>query len=87
MLKKTIIAAAAVAAISTGAIATTSAPAEAGAKFHFHVGGYGPHWGGGVWVPGPGYYGNPCRHWKRKFHRTGRYRFLRKYKRCMRYAY
>ena len=85
MFKKVLTAAAIATVVAVGAVGTTTAPAQAGAKVHFHVGGFGPYWGGGY--HDYGYYGNPCRKWKRKFHRTGRYRFLRKYRRCMRYHY
>ena len=83
MLKQSLAAAATVAIISISAIGATTSSAQAGAKFHLHVGT--PYWGGGYYEPR--YYGNPCRHWKRKFHRTGRHRFLRKYRRCMRWYY
>lgn len=43
MLKKTLMIAAAAAAITTGATALTSSPAEAG-KLNIHVGFYGKHY-------------------------------------------
>ena len=87
MFKKVLTAAAIATVVTVGAIGSTTAPAEAGSKFHFSVGG--PYWGGGYGggYYEPRYYGNPCRHLKRKFHRTGRYRYLRKYRRCMRRWY
>ena len=85
MYKRILTAAAIATVVGFGAVGTTAAPAQAGTSFNFSVGGIGPYWGPGYY--GPGYYGNPCRHWKRKFHRTGRYRFLRKYRSCMRYYY
>ena len=81
MIKRSIATAATVAAITFGAMGATASTASAGVTLHVHGWGapvYG-HWHGG--------YRNPCRRWKRKFHRTGRYRFLRKYRRCMRRWY
>ena len=83
MFKKILTAAAIATVVTVGAVGTTTAPAEAGTKFHFSVGG--PYWGPGHY--GHGYYGNPCRKFKRAYHRTGRYRYLRKYRRCMRHWY
>ena len=80
MFKKTAMGAVAAAAITMTALAGTATSAQA-----HHIGGwYGP----GIVIGGPGfhfgYYGNPCRHWKRKFNRTGRWKYWRRYKRCLR---
>ena len=86
MIKSTLATLATVTAITIGAVGATTAPAQAGVKVYLGHGG----WGHGGWGHGHGWgYGhyNPCRHWKRKYNRTGRYRFLRKYRRCMRRHY
>ena len=91
MFKKILSAAAIATVVTVGAIGTTTAPAEAGSKFHLSIGGGhwgGGHWGGGHWGGGyGGYHGNPCRKWKIRYRHTGRYRYLRKYRRCMRNWY
>ncbi len=87
-LKKTSMALAA-AAIAT---LTIQGSAEAGHHGHGHHGHHGHHRPHVIFDIGAplGYWGvgyvdsNPCKHWKRKYHRTGRVRFLRKYRRCMR---
>ena len=89
MIRKTIITTAVAAVITAGAMGATASTASAGVKVYFGHGGwghgYGHSWGyGHGW--GHGHY-NPCRKWKRKYHRTGRYRYLRKYRRCMRHYY
>ena len=87
MIKKTALGIAAAAAITVTALSGTASTAQAG-NFVFEV--HGPGWG---WSPGyhgfHGHYGwrNPCRHWKRKFNRTGRRYFLRRYNRCMRHYF
>ena len=84
MFKKTILGIAAAAAITVTALSGTTTTAQAG-NFYF---GINPGWGHGhFYGGGHGYYRNPCRHWKRKWRRTGRYYFLRKYRRCMRRHY
>ena len=85
MIRKSIATTAAVAAITVGAMSATASTASAGVSVHVHGGHY--LWGGPVYGHWHGGYRNPCRHWKRKWHRTGRYRFLRKYRRCMRRWY
>ena len=80
MIKKSIATAATIAAITMGAMGASTTSASA-LSVHVH-GGWG--WGGPVYGHWHGGYRNPCRHWKRKWHRTGRYRYLRKYRRCMR---
>ena len=78
MFKKTVTGIAAAAAITFTALAATATGAQAGSNWHFSIGvpsishGY---YGGGA------YYGNPCRHWKRKWRRTCRYYYLRRYRR------
>ena len=84
MIKKTALGIASAAVITVAALAGTTSSAQAGGGFSFGFSGYG---GPTVYFGGPvyhGYYGNPCRHWKRKFNRTGRRYFLRRYNRCMR---
>ncbi len=83
MLKKTALGIAAAAAITVTALSGTATTAQAG-NWSFHVGV--PFYGHGFYG-GHGYYRNPCRHWKRKWRRTGRYYFLRRYRRCMRRHY
>ncbi|MEM8647652.1 MAG: hypothetical protein AAGF86_15080 [Pseudomonadota bacterium] len=83
MFKQTALGIAAAAAITVTALSGTTTTAQAG-NFHFHVGV--PYYGG-AYYGGHGYYRNPCRHWKRKWRRTGRYYFLRRYRRCMRRHY
>ncbi|MEM7496123.1 MAG: hypothetical protein AAF471_08475 [Myxococcota bacterium] len=81
MLKKTLLGLAAAAAITVTALSGTTTAAQAG-KVQIHIGGWGHgHYG---FYGGHGYR-NPCRHWKRKWRRTGRYYFLRRYRRCMRH--
>ncbi len=82
MLKKTALGIAAAAAITVTALSATTTGAQA-AKFGFYFGGPGFSVGHGF----HGGWGNPCRRWKRKFHRTGRYYYLRRYRRCMRWYY
>lgn len=73
-------------ALAAAAIATMTVQGTAQAKssFSLHIGAPGVFWGPGP-VYGYGHWGhyNPCRHWKRKFHRTGRIKYLKRYKRCM----
>ena len=82
MLKKTLLGLAAAAAITVTALSGTASTAQAG-NFSFHIGG--PSYGHGFYGGGHRYYRNPCRHWKRKWRRTGRHYFLRRYRRCMRH--
>lgn len=80
MFKKTVTGIAAAAAITVTALAGTASSAQAGSNWHFSIGVPGVshgYYGGGT------YYRNPCRHWKRKWRRTGRYYYLRRYRRCM----
>ena len=89
MFKKTFTAIATAAVITVGAMGAATSPAEAGVKI---VIGHTYAHGLPFYFAGPGFYFdhyNPysfrrCWRWKRKFHRTGRRRFLRKYRRCMR---
>lgn len=80
MIKKTLLGIAAAAAITVTALSGTATTAQAG-TFNFHVGIPGVTHG----FYGGGFYGNPCYHWKRKWQKTGRLKFLRRYRRCMRY--
>ena len=84
MLKKTALGIAAAAAITVTALSGTATTAQAG-SWSFSVGV--PYYGGHGFYGGHGYYRNPCRHWKRKWRRTGRHYFLRRYRRCMRRHY
>ncbi|MEM7427766.1 MAG: hypothetical protein AAF441_16860 [Pseudomonadota bacterium] len=82
MIKKTALGAVAAAAIAVTALAGTASTAQAHHKF-----GFGFYGGPSIVIGGPGwhgYYGNPCRHWKRKYRRTGRWKYWRRYKRCLR---
>jgi len=83
MFKKTALGIAAAAAITVTALSGTTTTAQAG-NFSFHVGV--PYYGGHGFYGGH-VYRNPCRHWKRKWRRTGRHYFLRRYRRCMRHTY
>ncbi len=62
--------------LTATAVAAGTTEAEAGKKFYFSV-------------PSPSHQlgkdgqANNCRHWKRKWRRTGRQRFLRKYRNCL----
>ena len=83
MIKKTALGIASAAVISVAALSGTASTAQAGSiGFGFHGGGVGIHFGHGFYG-GHGYYGNPCRHWKRKYRRTGRWKYWRRYKRCL----
>ena len=81
MFKKTALGIAAAAAITVTALSGTASTAQAG-NWSFSIGVPGTYYGGGYYDHG--YYGNPSRHWKRKWRRTGRRYFLRRYRRCMR---
>ena len=84
MIRKTILTITTATVISAAAMGATASTASAGVKVYFNHG-----WGHGYshgWGHSYGHY-NPCRKWKRKYNRTGRYRYLRKYRRCMRHYY
>ena len=85
MIRKTIMTVATAAVISAGAMGATANTASAKVKFDVHIGG-GGFYGHGHVGHGWGHY-NPCRKWLKKYHWTGKYRFLRKYRRCMRWYY
>ncbi len=84
MIRKTALSIAAAAAITAAAMGATASTASAGVSVYLGGGFYGPGvdvgygWGHG------GYY-NPCRRWLKKYHWTGKHRYLRKYRRCMRW--
>ncbi len=83
MFKKTALGAVAAAAITVTALAGTATSAQA----HSYGWGFGSH---GIYFGHGhthGFYGNPCRRWKRKYHRTGRWKYWRRYKRCLRRHY
>ena len=85
MIRKSVLTIATAAVISAAAMGATASTASAGVKVYFGHGGHG--WGHGYnhgW--GYGHY-NPCRRWLRKYNRTGYHRYLRKYRRCMRWSY
>ena len=85
MIKKAALGIASAAIITVAALAGTTSSAQAGGGFSFgFYGGPSFHFGGPVYDGYYGYYRNPCRHWKRKFNRTGRWRYYRRYKRCLR---
>ena len=86
MIRKTVLTVATAAVISAGALGATANSASAGVKFDVHIGGgpvYAHGWGHGH---GWGHY-NPCRKWLKKYRWTGKRRYLRKYRRCMRWYY
>ena len=62
--------------LTATAVVAGTTEAEAGKKFYFSV-------------PSPSHQlgkdgqANNCRHWKRKWRRTGRQHFLRKYRNCL----
>lgn len=84
MIRKTILTIATATVISAAALGATASTASAGFKVYFNHG-----YGHGGWRHGWGHggYGHykPCRRWLRKYNWSGRHRFLRKYRRCMRY--
>ncbi len=82
MLKKTALGIATASAITVAALAGTTSSANA-SSFYFGFGGPGLRVGHGF----HGGWGNPCRRGKRKWRRTGRYHYLRRYRRCMRWYY
>ena len=65
--------------VAASALAATTSGALAGKKFYFSLQTPGVELGKG------GYNGHAhhCRHWKRKWRRTGRQHFLRKYRSCL----
>ena len=83
MIRKTALTIAAAAALSAAAMGATTSSANAGIKVYGGFYGPGIHFGHG-W--GHGYY-NPCRRWLKKYRWTGKHRYLRKYRRCMRWYY
>ena len=84
MIRKTILTAAVAAVISAGALGASASSASAGVKVYFGHGGYGHGgWGYNQGWGGNGHY-NPCRRLLKKYNWTGKYRYLRKYRRCMR---
>lgn len=62
--------------LAASALAMGTTAAEAGKKFYFSVPSPGHQFGKDEQV-------NHCRHWKRKWRRTGRQHFLRKYRNCL----
>ncbi|NNF78754.1 MAG: hypothetical protein HKN05_12065 [Rhizobiales bacterium] len=62
--------------VAASALAATATGAQAGKKFYFSVQPPGLE-------HGKGGYGGHCRHWKRKWRRTGRQYFLQKYRSCL----
>ncbi|MGI9462601.1 MAG: hypothetical protein ACR2OM_01590 [Aestuariivirgaceae bacterium] len=82
MIRKSVLTIATAAVISAAAMGATTSTASAGVKVYFGHGwghGYNHGWGYGHY--------NPCRRWLRKYNRTGYHRYLRKYRRCMRWSY
>ena len=87
MNRRIILTTAAAAVVSATALASTASTASAGVKVYLSHGGWGHGWGHGYghgW--GHGHY-NPCRKWLKKYNWTGKRRYLRKYRRCMRHYY
>ena len=72
--------------VAAAVIATMAVQGSAQAKpsFSLYIGapgvflGTGPVYGYNHWR-----HYNPCLRWKRKFYRTGRYKYLKRYNRCM----
>ena len=84
MIRKSVLTIATAAVISAAAMGATASTASAGVKVYLGHGG----WGHGGWGYSHGYgHYNPCRRWLKKYNWTGRYKFLRKYRRCMRRYY
>ncbi len=83
MLKKAALGVALAGLLAGAALAASTTGADAGRKFYFSVQTPSVDVGKG------GYVGNArqCRHWKRKWRRTGRQQFLRKYRNCLLHAY
>jgi len=65
--------------VAAFALAATTTGAQAGKKFYFSVQPPGLELGKG----GSTGHAGQCRHWKRKWRRTGRQFFLRKYRSCL----
>ena len=85
MIRKSILTVAGAAVISAAAMGATASTASAGFKVYLGH-GYGHGYGYDHRYYGHGYY-NPCKRFLRRYHRSGRYKFLRKYRRCMRFHY
>ncbi len=62
--------------LTATALAAGTTVAEAGKKFYFSVPSHSHQLGKHRQT-------NNCRHWKRKWRRTGRQQFLRKYRNCL----
>ena len=62
--------------VAASALAATATGAHAGEKFYFSVQPQGVELGKGG-------YNRHCRHWRRKWRRTGRAFFLHKYRSCL----
>ena len=83
MFKTAVLGVALAGLVAGAALTASTSDAEAGRKFYFSVQTDGVEGGKG------GRVGNArqCRHWKRKWRRTGRQHFLRKYRNCLLHAY
>ena len=86
MIRKTIMTVATAAVISAGTLGATANTASAKVNVDVHIGGGGFVFGHGGHGHGWGHY-NPCRKYWKKYKWTGKKRFLRKYRRCMRWYY
>ena len=75
MFKNAVLSAALAGFVAATALATTTTGADAGKKFYFSVQPQG--------VERSGSQAHLCRHWKRKWRRTGQQHFLRKYRNCL----
>jgi len=86
MIRKTVLTIATATVISAAALGATASTASAGVKVYLGHGGWGHGWSHRWHGGGYGHY-NPCRRWLRKYNWSGRYRYLRRYRRCMRRYY
>lgn len=83
MFNKAVLGVALAGLVAATALAASTSDADAGRKFYFSVQSPGVEGGKG------GHVGNAsqCRHWKRKWRRTGQQHYLRKYRDCLLHAH
>lgn len=94
MFRKSLIATAVAATITAATMGATATTANAGVSFYFGGPGlYTPVHGGFGYGHGYGYGGGyryrgySCRHWLNRYNWTGKRRYWRKYRRCLRRWY
>lgn len=75
-------------AAATVAAMTFAGAAQAKPKVHLHLsfGAYGPAFGIASHYPGYGWAG-PCKWYLKKYKKTGKYYWKKKFKKCMYYNY